>query len=64
MSTFQERMAEESQQLEDRLIKLQNFIRSDAYETLADVDQLLLRLQAGAMTQYAAVLESRISRLP
>ena len=62
MSTHQERMAEESEQLESRLVKLQTFIRSDAYEQLSAVDQLLLRLQASAMTQYAAILEQRMAR--
>lgn len=62
MSTYQERMAEESEQLEGRLAKLHDFIRSDAYEKLAEVDQLLLRLQASSMTQYAAILEQRMAR--
>jgi len=62
MSTYQERMAEESEQLEDRLVKLNAFIRSDAYEQLDAVDQLLLRLQASAMAQYTAILEQRIAR--
>jgi len=63
MSTVQERVSEEFMALEEKMMKLNDFIiRSEVYEGLDAVDQLLLRLQASAMAQYAAILGERLDR--
>ena len=62
LQPHQVRILAELVQLEDRLKKLETFLLSDVYQSLDDDDQLLLTTQAGVMTQYLAVLNTRVER--
>lgn len=55
-----ERMAEEPQQLEERTNRLMNFMNSDDFEGLDDINQELLTSQYHAMSVYTSILHSRV----
>ena len=54
------RMAEEYDQLKDRLNRLQAFLSTDFYEQLPEQRRTLLAEQAQHMTRYAEVLKHRL----
>lgn len=54
------RMQQEYEQLTSRTGKLHNFMNSDAYMDLEQVDRRLLELQFAAMIQYQFFLEQRL----
>lgn len=57
----QQRVVDELQQLQNKLTALRNFIdRAPLYQRLDDAEKQRLRLQAGYMAGYAAVLGDRI----
>lgn len=56
------RMKEESEQLSDRLAKLNTFLDGPIFPTLNETDQALLGAQAGSMAAYKMILEIRIAR--
>lgn len=56
------RMQVESQQLTDRVERLDSFIKGDAFGGLGSFDQMMLRLQLGAMKQYDEILTLRLDR--
>lgn len=63
MSTFIERLRTEKQELDEKLRKLEDFLATDAFTGLANIDKLLLEKQFGIMTEYSRVLNSRLMRL-
>ena len=54
------RMQQEYEQLTSRTGKLHNFMNSDAYMDLEQVDRRLLELQFASMIQYQFFLEQRL----
>ena len=63
MSTFIERLHTEKQELDERLTKLEDFLATDTFTGLANIDKLLLEKQFSIMTEYSRVLNSRLMRL-
>lgn len=61
--TRQDRLAEEHQQLLERLGKLRDFLERDDFETLPNIDQALIRSQYHVMRAYAAILKERRARI-
>lgn len=53
-------MIQEKRELDKKREALDAFIESDTFDTLARVDQMLLVVQADAMTTYSCVLAQRI----
>ena len=65
----QQRVIDEKNELKEKTDKLQQFIGSDAesgkvFHELPAEDKELLLTQHSIMTQYAQVLDKRISRFP
>jgi hypothetical protein len=60
MEEYQERVVAERKELESKIDKLDNFIKSDAYNKLGDIDRVLLVRQLSAMNMYSNVLQERI----
>ncbi|MBB1150264.1 hypothetical protein H4K35_09000 [Myroides sp. NP-2] len=64
MSDFKTRLKEEHEQLNDRVVKLQNYIESnDHFKTLDNENQSLLIIQLSSMKTYKETLDRRISIL-
>jgi hypothetical protein len=63
MSTFIDRLRTEKQELDERLTKLEDFLATDTFTGLANIDKLLLEKQFSIMTEYSRVLNSRLMRL-
>lgn len=63
MSDFKSRLIEEKAQLDERLEKLQSFQSSEAFQSIAAVQQTLLNVQANAMATYSQILLERIAWL-
>lgn len=64
MSDFRTRLAEEQAQLEEKLNKLDEFLDSDKFNRVDDVQKALLKVQATAMNTYNQCLKERLERLP
>lgn len=62
MSTFIDRLKVEKQELDEKLTKLENFLATETFTELANVDKILLEKQFGIMTEYSRVLNSRLMR--
>lgn len=62
MKPYQERVIAEKTCLDEKLVKLTQFIKSDAFDALPDEDRKLLVKQEDAMSIYSEVLEDRINR--
>lgn len=58
---YQHRAAAEKAELDEKLQKLDIFIRGDAYKALPGIEQVLLLEQALYMAFYSAVLGRRIA---
>lgn len=63
MSDFKTRLAEEQEQLEEKLNKLNAFLESEKVNEIDLIQKDLLRIQAGAMYTYNEVLIARLDRL-
>jgi hypothetical protein len=63
MSTFKERLIAEKQDLDDKLIKLVEFINSEKFATVAPIQMTLLNIQSQAMATYSQCLLERIAWL-
>lgn len=63
MEDFKKRLIEEQVQLEDKLTKLNAFLKSEKSKGVDPVQRSLLIIQAGAMYTYNECLKERISRL-
>jgi len=60
MSTFQERLIIEKNELNEKYEKLTQFINSKLFQEIESVQQSLLQVQASAMFTYAKCLSERI----
>jgi len=63
MSNFKERLELETEQLEERLSKLDDFIESEKFKTIDPFQQLMLEIQLTAMVTYYTCLEARLKQL-
>ena len=63
MSTFIERLRTEKQELDEKLTKLEDFLSTDTFTGLANVDKILLEKQFSVMSEYSRILNSRLMRL-
>jgi len=63
MSDFKSRLLEERDQLQEKVTKLDDFIDSDAYTTIAERQQELLLDQIYFMAEYLSILKERIEDL-
>ena len=61
MLDYQQRVADEKDELQVRLGKLLAFLRTPTFEGLPEAERSRLRNQARFMDGYAAVLEERIA---
>lgn len=62
-SEWQVRLNEELKEVSDRLSKLSDFILSDKYDDLPDIDRKNLKEQHHHMKAYVEVLRRRVSRI-
>lgn len=63
MQPHEQRVVEEEQELQGRIVKLASFISgSPVFASLPEIDQNLLREQRTAMIDYQRVLTKRIKR--
>ncbi len=60
--SFIDRMKLELDELDDRILKLEKFIESDAFKTLEETDINLLNEQLEAMHSYLGTLSCRMER--
>lgn len=60
--TFLDRLKIENEELSWRIIKLNDFINSEAFANLGSDDRTLLEEQRGIMYSYKRVLEERITK--
>jgi hypothetical protein len=58
--TYQQRVEQEKTELDEKLLKLQAFIDSEAFKAIDPVQTSLLKIQAGAMETYSHVLAERL----
>jgi hypothetical protein len=63
MSTFQERLTIEKQELDEKIGKLKSFMESDKFSTVDSIQQSLLQIQAHTMNAYSQILFERITFL-
>jgi len=63
MDTFKDRLIKEQVELEEKLNKLDNFIVSEKFNEIDDVQKALLQVQATAMNSYNQCLKERLERL-
>lgn len=63
MSTFEERLKEENNNLIDKIEKLKNFINSSNFSNIDIKQQILLNIQIQAMNTYRVCLQERIEHL-
>ncbi len=59
---FQERVINELEELNEKLSKLSDFLQTEFYDSLPQIEQDMLLMQKNVMTVYANILASRISR--
>lgn len=62
MKPHEERVVKEAEELEEKINKLDNFIKSALFESLPDLDQGLLATQLSAMFTYYGILVLRIEK--
>lgn len=63
MSTFIERLEVEVQELELKISKLEDFLTTETFMELAQVDKILLKDQLETMNKYSRILNARLMRL-
>jgi hypothetical protein len=63
MSTFQERLTVEKQELDEKIGKLKSFMESDKFASVDSIQQSLLQIQAHTMNAYSQILFERITFL-
>ena len=61
MKEYQKRVVEEKTELDNKLVKLNNFIESDRFEDVDEEEQERLTRQGIAMQDYSLILEERIA---
>lgn len=57
----QQRVVDETAELDDRLTKLNSFFDNAMFASLDDAEQERMKRQASAMTSYLQVLQERIA---
>lgn len=62
MEAFKERLLVEEADLNEKIIKLENFIGSPAYDMIDELNKALLKVQLAAMKTYHLCLVHRIER--
>lgn len=62
MAPHEERVVAEEKDLEDKIAKLDAFIKGDIFAALPAIERIALREQRGFMVGYFNVLRERISR--
>ena len=60
METFKDRLIAEKKELDEKLIKLKNFIIGPAFVDIESVQRSLLIIQMHAMETYSHCLDERI----
>jgi hypothetical protein len=63
MEEFKQRLINEDKELTEKAIKLAQFIHSNKFASIDDVQQALLKAQHAAMLTYSTCLTERIKRL-
>lgn len=63
MSTFYDRILEEKEQLNDKIEKLDSFLKSNKINNLETRQASLLKIQFNLMCAYSLVLDERLSLL-
>lgn len=63
MSTFIERLVDEETELNSKMFKLEEFIKSDPFNRIDKEQQALLKVQANAMATYSECLNQRIIQI-
>ena len=53
----------ETEELSNRIVKLEQFMSGDDFKSFSDDDRFLLAIQHHMMLLYSAVLDKRISKL-
>lgn len=64
LPAYQQRLIGEEVQLRSMTEKLSNFIGSEVFHSLPNVEKAALTHQHGIMRQYLDVLQDRINRIP
>lgn len=57
-----DRMQEEMEQLNERIVKLTDFLDTPTFDAIEQIDQSLLSTQLMAMMTYSNILEMRLLR--
>jgi len=63
MEPYQERVMKEKKELGEKLFRLDDFIRSEAFDHISRSEQYLLILQYHAMAAYSRILNQRVMLL-
>lgn len=63
MSDFISRLSDEKSQLDEKIAKLEAFTKSDAFNSIDNVQRGLLKIQLNAMVTYSQILDERLWRL-
>jgi hypothetical protein len=63
MSDFISRLSDEKSQLDEKIAKLEAFTKSDAFNSIDNVQRGLLKIQLNAMATYSQILDERLWRL-
>lgn len=64
MSDFKTRLLDELNSLNDKIVKLEEFIAGPLFKEVYPKQQVLLKIQLPIMQAYSQVLQERISLLP
>ena len=60
MKPHEKRVLKERDELEDKLVKLESFLKTDAYLRVEQPQRMLLGRQANIMRTYLNILDQRI----
>jgi hypothetical protein len=63
MSTFIERLLQEETELNEKKAKLESFIGTENFKTIAKEQQALLKIQVNVMATYSEILNQRIIQI-
>ena len=63
MSDFKKRLDQEQCDLEDKIVKLYDFLDSEKTKEINEVQLVLLKIQVAAMETYNQCLVARLERL-
>lgn len=61
LEPYQERLLEEKKELDIKLDKLTNFLKSEMFKKISPIDAILLENQRTIMVEYSAILAQRIA---